>query len=338
MEFNNVSELLEGMKTYCDSINDRISELFSYDDFKLSKDPDPRLKALVDKDKYGEYLGQVIKSWTDTNDSMNVNRITVYLRSDDRVAGAWNNIGGMLDSYELFEYHGGYHTGAMCNFMGQAGQCMKFTYYIEDDEGRVVEMLSIYGGMISYDSDTILITRMLLGYDGDETVLKRSVTLKYKRTEDGFKVLDEEDNLAVNDLPDRVIDDQKDLYKTLKKRVKACKTLEDIVETFFDVISEAEENPEEEVSYTAGTYPLNYLPGLDGVMFNLMRWTPTEDDEYYQLQINVTFDIKDEEIPYDNMTDVDGVDALKEAILDSDSFQALKDRKIKKVEVDLVET
>lgn len=338
MDFSNVSELLEGMKTFCDSINDRISELFSYDDFKLSKDPDPRLKALVDKDKYGEYLGQVIKSWTDTNDSMNVNRITVYLRSDDRVAGVWNNIGGMFDSYELFEYHGGYHTGAMCNFMGQAGQCMKFTYYIEDDEGRVVEMLSIYGGMISYDSDTILITRMLLGYDGDETVLKSSVTLRYKRTDDGFKVLDEEDNLAVNDLPDRVIDDQKDLYKTLKKRVKACKTLEDIVETFFDVISEAEENPEEEVTYTAGTYPLNYLPGLDGVMFNLMRWTPTEDDEYYQLQINVTFDIEDEEIPYDNMTDVDGVDELKNSVLDSDSFQALKDKKIKKAEVELVET
>ena len=69
-----------------------------------------------------------------------------------------------------------------------------------------------------------------------------------------------------------------------------------------------------------------------------MRWTPSEDDEYYQLQLNVIFDIKDEEIPYDNKNDVEGAEALRESVLNSDSFNALKEKKIKKVTVEVVET
>ena len=338
MDLTNVSELLEGMRSYCDSHDIRNSDLINYDAFVLSKKTDPRLKSLVDKDKYGEYLGLAFKSWTDTSDPMGMNRITVYLRPDDRVAGVWNSIGGMLDSYELFEYHDGYHTGALINIMGRTENWMKFTYYIEDEEGRVTEILSIYGGMVSYDSKTELITRMELGFDGGETVLKSSVNLRYKRTADGFKLVDEEDNLEENEPVDRVIDDQKDLCKKLRKSVKSCKTLEEIVETFFAVISEAEENPEEEVSYTAGTSPLSYIPGMDGVMFNLMRWTPTEDDEYYQLQLNVRFELDDEKIPYDNMNDENDVEGMKDRVLETDSFKALAGKKIKKIEVDLVET
>ena len=338
MDFTNVAELLEGMKSYCDSHDIRNSDLINYDAFALNRKPDPRLKSLVDKDKYGEYLGLAYKSWTGTSDTMGINRITVYLRPDDRVAGVWNSVGGMLDSYELFEYHDGYHTGALINVMGPTENWLKFTYYIEDAEGRVTEILSIYGGMVSYDSKITLITRMLLGYEGGETILKSSVNIRYKKTADGFAVWDEEDNLSENEPVDRVIDDQKELCKKLKKNVKSCKTLEEVVETFFDVISEAEENPEEEVSYTAGTSPLSYLPGMDGVMFNLMRWTPTEDDEYYQLQLDVEFELDDEKIPYDNMNDENDVAGMKDRVLETDSFKALAGKKIKKIKVSLVET
>jgi len=341
MDFNNVSDLLEGMRSYYDSHDINNTDVNSYDAFKLNDNPEPRLKALVDKDRYGEYLGQVLKRWTDPDDPMHMSDITVYLMPDDRVAGVVNHIGGMMGVYELFEYHDGYYTGAEYSITGNMESHNKFTYYILNDEGKVTKMLSIYGGMLSYNSDMELITRMILDYEGDNTILKSSEELRYKRTDDGFKLFDEQDVLAEKDhaeREERVIDDQKALYKTLKKRVKTCSTLEDVVEVFFDVIKEAEYNPEEEVTYTAGTSQLAALLGYNESMFNLMRWTTAEDDEYYQLQVDVEFDIKDEQIPYDNMNDANDVEGMKDRVLDSASFKALSGRKIKKIKVDLVET
>ena len=341
MDFNNVSDLLEGMRSYYDSHDIHKSDVSSYDAFKLNDNPEPRLKALVDKDRYGEYLGQVLKRWTDPYDPMHMSDITVYLMPDDRVAGVVNHIGGMMGVYELFEYHDGYYTGAEYSITGNMESHNKFTYYILNDEGKVTKMLSIYGGMISYNSDMQLITRMLLDYEGDNTILKSSEELRYKRTADGFKLFDEQDVLTKKDnaeREERVIDDQKALYKTLKKRVKTCSTLEDVVEVFFEVISEAEYNPEEEITYTAGTSQIAALLGYNESMFNLMRWTTAEDDEYYQLQVDVEFDIKDEQIPYDNMNDANDVEGMKDRVLDSASFKALSGRKIKKIKVDLVET
>ena len=69
-----------------------------------------------------------------------------------------------------------------------------------------------------------------------------------------------------------------------------------------------------------------------------MRWTPTEDDEYYQLQLNVRFELDDEKIPYDNINDENDVEGMKDRVLETDSFKALAGKKIKKIEVDLVET
>jgi hypothetical protein len=69
-----------------------------------------------------------------------------------------------------------------------------------------------------------------------------------------------------------------------------------------------------------------------------MRWTPTEDDEFYQLQLNVEFDTEGKTIPYDVMNDADGKDELQKAILGSRSFMAFKDKKIKRVTVEVIET
>lgn len=341
MDFNNVYDLLNGMRVYYDSHDIRKSDIFQYESLKLNRNPDPRIKLLIDKDKYGEYIGRCTRGWlsSDTPGMPSPNRITFYLMPDGRLAGVWNCINGMIDAYEIFDYHDGYYTGAMYSIMGSMENHMNFVYYIVNNEGKVTEMLSIYGGMAVIDSENVTVTRTIIDYEGDETVLKSSTDYRYKRTGDGFKLVKETDNTAEPSYEERVIDDQKDLCKVLKKAVKKCSTLEELVDTFFDTIKTAEENPEVEVSYAAGTNPYAmFVPGGSECIFNLMRWTPTEDDEYYQLQLNVTFDLKDEEIPYESMNDVEGVDALWNDVLHSESFNTLKDKKIRKVKVELVET
>lgn len=339
MDFNNVTELLNGMKEYYDSHDIRRSDIFQYEELKLGRNPDPRIKELVDKDKYGEYIGRCTRGWLNTDNSgPKVNDITVYLMPDGRIAGVWNCINRMIDAYEIFDYHEGYYTGAMYSLMGRMEHHMNFVYYIVNGDGRIIEMFSIYGGMSALNSEYVTITETVIDYEGDETVLKSSRDYKFKKTGEDYELLREHDNTVTHSPEKRVFDNQHGLCRELKKAVKSCNTLEEIVNTFFDVIKTAKENPEEEISYTAGSSPYEALGITSGPLFTLMRWTPSEDDEYYQLQLNVIFDIKDEEIPYDNKNDVEGAEALRESVLNSDSFNALKEKKIKKVTVEVVET
>ena len=341
MDFNNVSELLNGMKEYYDSHDIRNSSLFVYDAYKVDEETDPRIKSLIDKDKYGEYIGRCMRDWlaTDGPGQPKINDITVYLKPDGHIAGVWNSIGGFSDSYEVFFYRNGYYTGAMYSVIGNFETNNSFTYYIVNDEGKVTEMINIYGGMVALTSQYVTITKTVLDYDGDETIMKSSEDYRYKKTDKGYELFAEEDNMdeSFKD-EDRVIDNQKALCKKLKKAVKSCSTLEEIVNTFFDIIKTAKENPEEEISYTAGANPFAAFMGSDGCMFNLMRWTPTEDDEYYQLSLDVVFEELDIKVPYDNMNDVEGADALKKDVLNSESFKALKDKKIRDIVVEVIET
>ena len=339
MDFNNVTDLLNGMKDYFDSHDIRKADIFQYEELKLGRKPDPRIQELIDKDKYGEYIGRCARGWINSDSSgPKVNDITFYLMPDGRIAGVWNTINRMIDTYEIFDYHKGYFTGAMYSVMGRMEHHMNFVYYIVNGDGKVIEMFSINGGMIALNSEYVTVTETVIDYEGDETVLKSSRDYKFKKNGEDYELMREFDNTVTHSPEKRVFDNQHGLCRELKKAVKECGTLEEVVNAFFDVIKTAKENPEEEVTYTAGTSPYEELGLPSGSLFTLMRWTPTQDDEYYQLQLNVDFDIKNEKIPYDNKNDVEGVDALRESVLNSDSFKALKDKKIKKIKVEVVET
>ena len=339
IDFNNVTELLNGMKEYYDSHDIRNSDIFKYEELKLGRNPDPGIKDLVDRDKYGEHIGRCARGWISSDTGTpKVNSISFYRMPDGRLAGVWNSIGGMMDAYEIFDHHDGYFTGAMYNIMGRMEHHMNFTYYIVNKEGRVIEMFSIYGGTAALVSEYVTVTETVIDYDGDETVLKSSTDYKFKKTGDGYELLNEYDNTVTHSPEKRVFDNQHGLCRELKKAVKKCGTLEEVVNAFFDVIKTAKENPEEEISYTAGSSPYAELGLPQDSFFTLMRWTPTEDDEYYQLQLNVTFDLKGEKIPYDSKNDVEGAEALRESVLNSESFKALKDKKIKKINVEVIET
>lgn len=339
MDFNNVTDLLNGMKDYFDSHDIRKADIFQYEELKLGRKPDPRIQELIDKDKYGEYIGRCARGWINSDSSgPKVNDITFYLMPDGRIAGVWNTINMMIDTYEIFDYHKGYFTGAMYSVMGRMEHHMNFVYYIVNGDGKVIEMFSINGGMIALNSEYVTVTETVIDYEGDETVLKSSRDYKFKKSGEDYELMREFDNTVTHSPEKRVFDNQHGLCRELKKAVKECGTLEEVVNAFFDVIKTAKENPEEEVTYTAGTSPYEELGLPSESLFTLMRWTPSEDDEYYQLQLNVDFDIKNEKIPYDNKNDVEGVDALRESVLNSDSFKALKDKKIKKIKVEVVET
>ena len=339
MDFNNVTDLLNGMKDYFDSHDIRKADIFQYEELKLGRKPDPRIQELIDKDKYGEYIGRCARGWINSDSSgPKVNDITFYLMPDGRIAGVWNTINRMIDTYEIFDYHKGYFTGAMYSVMGRMEHHMNFVYYIVNGDGKVIEMFSINGGVIALNSEYVTVTETVIDYEGDETVLKSSRDYKFKKSGEDYELMREFDNTVTHSPEKRVFDNQHGLCRELKKAVKECGTLEEVVNAFFDVIKTAKENPEEEVTYTAGTSPYEELGLPSESLFTLMRWTPSEDDEYYQLQLNVDFDIKNEKIPYDNKNDVEGVDALRESVLNSDSFKALKDKKIKKIKVEVVET
>ena len=342
MDFNNVSELLNGMVDFYDTHRFSDINLFVYDPFELTNDPDPRLKALADKDKYGEYLGQVTRSWCPAGEQVDhpgqpkINNITVYLRQDNRPAAVWNNIGNISDAYEIFDYRDGYYISAQYSFLMKNELHQNFIYYLQREDGKVKEMISIYGGMICLDGNYANITRTILDYNGDETILVSSNNYRYKKTDSGYVLAEEYDNIKEPDPEDRVVDDQEELCNALQSKIKDTKNLEEIVRSFFEVIATAEPNPEELIEYSAGTYPLSFPGSEPFCVFTLMRQTPDEEDEFYQLVVEVSFDTN-EEIPFDSKFSEEGDDML-DFILNSESFKAFKGKRITEIDIRVDQT
>ena len=343
MDFDNITELLNGMTDYykTHSIND--ADLLAYDALELTDDPDPRLKALLDKDKFGEYIGIVTRSWCPAGAPLSypgmpkVNNITVYMRPDLRPAGVWNNIGNITDSYEIFDYHDGYFTSARFSFLMNQEMHQNFAYYVQNGEGRVEEIISIYGGMISLNGNYVNLTRIVLDYNGDETILVSSNDYRYKKSGDGYVLEESSDNTSERDEDDIVIDDQQELCEELIRKINKDMSLEEITRTFFEVIATAEHNPDEMLEYAAGTFPLSF-PGSEPLcVFTLVRQTPDGEDEYYQLAVDITFDT-DGDIPYDHMWHEEGDDDLLEFILNSESYKAFKDKRITDIDIRVDQT
>jgi hypothetical protein len=212
---------------------------------------------------------------------------------------------------------------------------MFFAYYILS-EGKVSEIIEIFNRPDFSDKENI--RRIKFDYNGDETILVNETVNVYVINGNEYeltKQVNYDDIEEIEDF-DRVIDDQKALCKQLKKKVKSCKTLEDIVNAFFDVISTAEENPEETIEFEAGTYPYSFDMHNPECSFSLMRSTPDEEDEFYQLELTVSFDVKNEKIPYDCIIGDD--DDFRSQVFNSKAYKAFVDKKITNVSVEVYET
>jgi hypothetical protein len=336
MEFNDAGQIIQTAHDYLSTHDIYKSELKSCDPIVLGKDTDESILKLVELDKYGEYLGRYWHTMSSSPDFKNNNTITFFVRKDGKLGGIRSSILGMIDTYEIFDYYDGYHVGTRYLVRGESVSPLFFAYYVTDGDKvkEIIEMTVI--GLPEMAS----ITRIALEYEGEAATAVSAFNRSFRESDSGYVLISEDDLLNSgeddHDSSDRIIDDQKALCKKLKKRIKKCKTLEEYVYAFFEVIATAKDNPEEEVSYTAGTNPISF-PGYENeCIFNLMRWTPQEDDEFYQLEMNISLDVGDEKIPYDNRMD-DGGD-LKEMVISSESFKALKDKKILGVDIEVIET
>lgn len=345
MDFQNVNELLNGMNEYLDSHDITKVDLMQYDAFEVNGNPDSRLKALMDKDKHGEYLGRYYHSAISSPYDPHVpTSLTVYLDSVDRPMGVWNRIGGFIDNYEIFEYHDGYYTGACYMVMGGHVTPSHFSYYVQKD-GRVSEIHSVFGSMM--DVATVIVSRFEFEYDGDTTILKTAFNCINDLKEDGTYDLRRKDDLLLPPKSEKKIggkdrkkiDNQEKLAEKLHQAVNDQMTLEELVEAFFAVVGKAKPVEDEMLQYTAGDYPKDLGPFTPPCSFILMRQTPAADDEFFQLNLEVGFEIPEgEKIPYDFRCFEEGDEDLKEFVLNSKSYNALKDKPISYVQVYVDET
>ncbi|MBR2557973.1 MAG: hypothetical protein IKE95_06385 [Methanobrevibacter sp.] len=133
------------------------------------------------------------------------------------------------------------------------------------------------------------------------------------------------------------MDDQRALAKKLKSKINKEISLEQAIENFFSVISESEPNEEALLLYEAGSCSADIKTKI--CRFSLVRQTPSADGEYYQLYLDLQYEMCDElktlkESHWHDYGDID----LKDYILKSEAYNMLKDRKIIRIKVGVDKT
>ena len=117
------------------------------------------------------------------------------------------------------------------------------------------------------------------------------------------------------------------MLEKLQNGVKACSTLEELVNCFFDVAGKAEG----EIEYVAGELPEIFMQ--PGCKFILQYSKEQDDGEFYQLSMEVELDAKGEKFPYDHKIYDESDGDLREYILGSEVYGMLKDKGIINVDV-----
>lgn len=133
-----------------------------------------------------------------------------------------------------------------------------------------------------------------------------------------------------------VFDDQKKLCKKLEKKIKQDMSLDQAIQAFFDVVAEAKPNDEEMLLYEVGSYAVS---DKETCVFSLVRQTPSPDDEFYQLILELHYDICNE---VRSLSECEwhekGDDDLQDYVKKSEAYNVLKDKTIKKIRVWVDET
>ena len=145
------------------------------------------------------------------------------------------------------------------------------------------------------------------------------------------------DPVQASDDMNNGIDDQKKLCKKLEKKIKPDVSLDQAIDSFFEIVSEARPNDEEMLLYEVGCY--SGSENSKDCLFCLVRQTPAPDEEYYQMHLEIRFDICDEVLSLSECKwHEHGDDDLHEYIMRSEAYKILKGRMIKKISVWVDET
>ena len=132
-------------------------------------------------------------------------------------------------------------------------------------------------------------------------------------------------------------DNQKSLCKKLEKKIDQDMSLDEAIQAFFDVVAEAKPNDGEMLLYEVGCYSVD--SDSKACMFCLVRQTPSPDGEFYQIHLELQYDICDEVRSLNECEwHEKGDDDLQEYVKKSEAYKVLKDKQIKRISVWVDET
>ncbi len=347
IDFNNAESIDRAAKEFVSSHDLAAVDLSGYRKCHIGDADDiakfPRLKELLTKDKYGEYLGSFYNQLKNEKELDKHHSVYAYFDDDFRVmAVAISYYSTANFAREFFEYFDNYYVGLMYISTGMSADDSHFmlgrvTYYI-CDEGKVTRMITAHDLSLIKKSR---IDNMELAYKDGETVLVSSIASVYKMLKSGF-VLDKQWDMlnppvASSSDSGRKIDNQKKLCKKLEKKIKQDMSLDQAIQAFFDTIAEAKPNDEEMLLYEVGCYSFN--TDSESCQFSLVRQTPSPDDEFYQMHLEIQYDICDEVRSLNECEwHENGDDDLQEYVKNSEAYNVLRDKPIKDISVWVDET
>ena len=305
IDFNNAESIANAAKEFVSSHDLLTLDFSGYRKYHIGDADDmekfPVLKELISKDKYGEYLGSFYNQLKNENSLDKEHSVYAYFDDDSRVMAIANNPSAPSYSLEFFEYFENYYVGLMFVAIGWASLGLsndkpdfligRVTYYV-CDEGKVTRMITAHD-LSSIKKFRIDTTE--LSYNDGETVINSSTARIYKILKNGF-VLDKQwDKLNPpadsSSSSKRRIDNQKKLCKKLEKKIDQNMSLDEAMQAFLDVVAEAKPNDEAMLFYEVGCYSFD---GPENCYFCLVHQTPSPDDEFYQMHLELQYDICDE--------------------------------------------
>ena len=346
IDFNNAESIDRAAKEFVSSHDLLKTDFTGYGKCHIGDADDianhPAIKELINKDKYGEYLGSFYDQLRIEKALDKEHSVYVYFDDDSKVMAVASYRSAKSYAAELFEHFENYSVGLMFLSIGWTNDESNFiigrvTYYIYD-EGKVTRMITVHD-LSSIKKSRIDNTE--LTYKDGETILNSSTAVMYKILKSGF-VLDKQwDKLNPAAEPSvgskRKIDNQKKLCKKLEKKIEQDMSLDEAIRAFFDVVAEAEPNDEEMLLYEVGCF--SFYKDSKICLFSLVRQTPSPDDEFYQMHLELHYDICDEVRSLSECRWYEkGDDDLQEYVKSSEAYSVLKDKTIKKISVWVDET
>ena len=87
MDFSNIDEVMDNMRSYLDSHSLKDNDLMSCDEYVLGEGSNGKIDRLIELDKHGEYLGRYWNAISTDRDLRSNSKITFYVRKDGRLGG-----------------------------------------------------------------------------------------------------------------------------------------------------------------------------------------------------------------------------------------------------------
>ena len=338
IDFDNIQGLIDYYRDFMSSHDVENMDFSGYKKINLFNKAElasnDRLRDLIEMDSHGEYLGRFfheIKRDKPDDKYIDIDYFAVF--DGDRLLAILMQPRS-TDSFvmELFEYHEDYYIGVKCVVTTKLFSS-ELTFYLSSGD-KVTEMITVY------DLDDIArIDRTKLEYVEGMASVKSSMASLYKKRAKGYE-LNKQWDLLNPPKPQRktkrIFDNQKKLCKMLEKEAKQTETLDQAIDAFFKVVSSAKPNDEEMLLYEVGCYSFD---GPEECQFSLVRQTPTRDDEFYQMHMEVTYEAGKEERQLSECEwHEEGDDDLREYVLQSKAYNVLKNKQFLKIRVWVDET